>query len=96
MAVFRAVEQRRAIARCANSGISMFIMPTGEIIKPTPLYKQMIITNSIPLLNNRTFYQKHGDLFVLFILIAWLLPILALLVKAVPFNLPKSLLPWKH
>jgi apolipoprotein N-acyltransferase len=86
MAVFRAVEQRRAIARCANSGISMFILPTGEIINPTPLYKQMIITTSIPLLNNRTFYQKHGDLFVLFILIAWLLPLLVLLVKSVPFK----------
>lgn len=82
MAVFRSVEQRRAIARCANSGISMFILPTGEIFKPTHLYKQAIITSAIPLLNTRTFYQKHGDLFVLFILIASLLPILALLIKS--------------
>ncbi|HAD82056.1 MAG: apolipoprotein N-acyltransferase [Candidatus Edwardsbacteria bacterium RIFOXYD12_FULL_50_11] len=96
MAVFRAVEQRRAIARCANSGISMFILPTGEIIKPTPLYKQMIITNAIPLLNNRTFYQKYGDLFVLLILIVSIFPLMALLVKSLPFNLPKSFLPRKH
>ena len=81
MAVFRAVEQRRAIARCANSGISMFILPTGEIIKPTPLYKQVIITNAIPLLNTRTFYQKHGDLFVLLIFIVISLALLALLLK---------------
>ncbi len=76
MAVFRAVEQRRAIARCANSGISMFILPTGEIIKPTPLYKQVIITDALPLLSTKTFYQKYGDFFVLLIFAVSLLIIL--------------------
>jgi len=73
MAVFRAIEERRAIARCANSGISMFILPTGEIIKPTRLFEQAIITNSLPLLTGRTFYQRFGDLFVLIIFMTMLL-----------------------
>jgi len=73
MAVFRAIEERRAIARCANSGISMFILPTGEIIKPTRLFEQAIIINSLPLLTGRTFYQRFGDLFVLIIFMTTLL-----------------------
>jgi len=82
MAVFRAVEQRRAIARCANSGISMFVMPSGKILKPTGLYQQVIIFNQLPLLNIRSFYQRFGDAFVILVLIVILGATVTALVKS--------------
>lgn len=67
MAVLRAVETRRAVARCANSGISQFIMPGGSVRQPTALYRQAVITADLPLLCGETFYVRHGDLFVLLV-----------------------------
>ncbi|MDI6741006.1 MAG: apolipoprotein N-acyltransferase, partial [Candidatus Edwardsbacteria bacterium] len=69
MAVIRAVETRRAIARCANSGISMFIMPDGAIRKPTPLYQQVVIMEDIPVMGGTTFYSRFGDLFLLLVML---------------------------
>ena len=69
MATVRAVETRRAIARCANSGISMLIMPTGRVVRPTPLYQQVILTGAIPLLGGMTFYGRYGDIFILMLAI---------------------------
>jgi apolipoprotein N-acyltransferase len=79
MAVLRAVENRRAVARCANSGISMFILPTGNVVQPTPLYKQTVTVESLPLLSIRTFYSRFGDVFqyclILLIAIGVLIPL---------------------
>lgn len=79
MAVLRAVENRRAVARCANSGISMFILPTGKVLQPTPLYKQTVTVESLPLLSVRTFYSRYGDVFqyglILLIAIGVLIPL---------------------
>jgi apolipoprotein N-acyltransferase len=82
MAVIRAVEQRRAIARCANSGISMFVLPSGKILKSTGLYQQVIISNQLPLLDIRSFYQRFGDAFVLLLLIVILAATVAALIKS--------------
>ncbi len=68
MAVLRAVEQRRSIARCANSGVSMFITPSGRIHQPTELYRTAVIHQKIPLMDVQTFYARHGDLFILILL----------------------------
>ena len=61
-ASLRAIETRRAIARCANTGISAFISPKGEIIQPTPWWEPAVITNSIPLRDDITFFVSHGDI----------------------------------
>ncbi len=70
MSVFRAVEQRRAVARCANSGISMFVTPSGRVIQPTRLYQRATIIGRLPLMDGRTLYGRFGDLFVLLLLAA--------------------------
>ena len=61
-ASLRAIETRRAIARCANTGISAIISPSGEIIKSTPWWEQAVITGDLPLRNDMTFFVAHGDI----------------------------------
>ena len=61
-ASLRAIETRRAIARCANTGISAIISPVGEIIQPTPWWEPAVIKGSLPLRNDFTFYVTHGDI----------------------------------
>jgi apolipoprotein N-acyltransferase len=63
MAVFRAVENRRTLARSANTGISGFIDPVGRIIASTPLFQESTLTRTIPLIQTKTFYTRFGDLF---------------------------------
>jgi apolipoprotein N-acyltransferase len=63
MAVFRAVENRRSLARAANTGISGFIDPAGRILAATPLLEEAAVTRSIPLLKEKSIYTQTGDLF---------------------------------
>jgi apolipoprotein N-acyltransferase len=63
MVVLRAVENRVAFARAANTGISGFIAPDGRIVKTTPIFTQEAVTGMIPLRTTTTFYSEHGDVF---------------------------------
>lgn len=63
MAVFRAVENRRTLARAANTGISGFIDPVGRIIDSTNLFEDAAMTKTVPVLTKKTFYTRYGDLF---------------------------------
>ena len=49
MVVFRAVENRMAFARAANTGVSGLIDPTGRIVTATPIFTEHAIIGSIPL-----------------------------------------------
>jgi len=70
IAVFRAVENRRSIARAANTGISGFIDPTGRILARTSLFCAQTLERTIPAMTEITFYTRHGDLFALGALVA--------------------------
>ena len=61
-ASLRAIETRRAIARCANTGISAIISPSGEILQPTPWWEPAVIEGKIPLRDDITFFVSHGDI----------------------------------
>ena len=61
-ASLRAIETRRAIARCANTGISAIISPSGEILQPTPWWEPAVIKSHIPLRRDITFFVSHGDI----------------------------------
>ena len=63
MTVFRAVENRRSLARAANTGISGFIDPAGRILAATELLKEAAETRSLPMLKEKTVYTSIGDLF---------------------------------
>jgi len=76
MAVFRAVENKRALIRCANTGISGFIDPWGRILLQTGLFEKIAITQQVPLISHKTVYSRIGDCFavgaVLFVL-GWII-----------------------
>ena len=58
----RAIETRRAIARCANTGISAIISPSGKIVEETKWWEPAVIKSEIPLRDDITFFVSHGDI----------------------------------
>lgn len=61
MAVFRSVENRRYLARAANTGISGFVDPCGRIVSPTPLFQKAAVNETISLLEVRSLYSRWGE-----------------------------------
>lgn len=57
----RAIENRRAIARSANTGISAFINTKGEIISSLKYGLKGTLKSNVPLNTKLTFYAKYGD-----------------------------------
>ncbi len=63
-AIFRAVENRRWIARCAVGGFSSYIDPYGRVYDKTELFTQATLSRTILRIDRRmanTFYTRHGD-----------------------------------
>lgn len=58
----RAIETRKWVARSANTGISCFIDPLGNVIDPQPWDTATSIKLAVPVDSRQTFYVKHGDL----------------------------------
>jgi apolipoprotein N-acyltransferase len=71
MTVFRAVENRRTLVRCANTGISGFIDPVGRIVERSELFEDAVIEKTVPVLKTTTIYTRMGDVLPLACLI-WL------------------------
>lgn len=61
-ASLRAIETRRSIARCANTGISAFIDQRGDILETSPWWKQAVMHGSINLNDDMTFFVRNGDI----------------------------------
>lgn len=57
----RAIENRVAIARSANTGISGFILPDGSITQSLGWEKRGALRQSIPLAQKHTFFSRQGD-----------------------------------
>ncbi|MGE5258360.1 MAG: apolipoprotein N-acyltransferase [Hyphomicrobiales bacterium] len=70
LAVLRAVENRRALARAANTGISGFIDPAGRLLDKTPLMEEAALVAELPLLDTETVYTRYGDILALACLMA--------------------------
>lgn len=63
IAVFRAIETRRDIARCANTGVSCFIDRFGRVRKATKIYTQAVVVDQVRLSDEKTFFVRYGNLF---------------------------------
>jgi apolipoprotein N-acyltransferase len=60
-ASLRAIETRRWVIQCANTGESAIIAPSGRIIDSRPWAKQAVIKAAVPREKNLTFYVRYGD-----------------------------------
>lgn len=79
MAVFRAIENRVSIARCANTGVSMFIDPFGRTQSRTPIFEDRVLVDEIPLRWQTTFFTRHGNVFTIAVSLLNFGPLLAAL-----------------
>ncbi len=64
MARWRAIENRRPLVRCANTGISAIFDRAGRVLAKLPLGKEGFSVASPKPGGGATFYTRHGDLFV--------------------------------
>ena len=72
----RAIETGCWVVRSANTGISCFISPDGEVYQPQPWATEAAIKMNIPPLEEKTFYVQHGDWISR---VAWVLAAIVLL-----------------
>ncbi len=62
-AVLRAIENRRWIVRSANTGISSFIDPYGNMYDETEINEKALISREVGYITDKTFYSVNGDVF---------------------------------
>ena len=58
----RAIETRRWVARCGNTGVSAFIDPCGRIVSRGPWWEPAVIEGDVQLLQGRSFFVRYGDI----------------------------------
>jgi len=63
MTVFRAIENRRALVRSANTGISGAIDPVGRVLISTPIFEEKAFTIDTPLIAHKSLYTRLGNFF---------------------------------
>lgn len=73
----RAIENRRSVARSANTGTSCFINQKGDVFEATKWWEPAVIRNTLNANSTLTYYTKHGDyigriaVFLAVLMIAW-------------------------
>jgi apolipoprotein N-acyltransferase len=62
LAMMRAIEQGRYLARAANTGISGLVDPYGRVLAKTRLFETTTVVGDVRFLQERTLYARIGDL----------------------------------
>ena len=57
----RAIELRRDIARCGNTGISAFIDQRGDILQKGPWWERATLSGTVNLNSAQTYFVRNGD-----------------------------------
>lgn len=57
----RAIESRRAIARSANTGVSGFITPRGDVVERLDWEQRGVLTSEVECRCDKTIYVRYGD-----------------------------------
>lgn len=78
----RAIETRRDIARCANTGISAIIDQRGRIVARTPWWEQTVLRGTVNLSGRETFFVRNGDIVGRICTFLFGLLLLAMIVRA--------------
>jgi apolipoprotein N-acyltransferase len=66
---FRAVENRRSLARATTTGISGFVFPSGKLGKSLAYGNSGTLVEEVPLNSRRSLYTTIGDTFAVLMLI---------------------------
>jgi apolipoprotein N-acyltransferase len=61
LAQLRTIENRRAMIRCAATGVTCLIHPDGRIVEQLPLGEDGLLIVDVPLESGLTFYTRYGD-----------------------------------
>ena len=61
MSKLRAIENRRSVARSANTGISGFINQRGDVLECSNYWEPIGLRNTLNVNSEMTFYSRHGD-----------------------------------
>ena len=80
----RALELRRDIARCGNSGISGFIDQRGEMVQKGPWWEEAVMRGEVNLNSELSFFARHGDVTGRVCTLVFLLLLALLLVRLLP------------
>ena len=80
----RALELRRDLARCGNSGISCFINQKGEILQQGPWWEEAVMRGSVNLNSEESFFVRHGDIVGRACVLIFLLMLALLLARLLP------------
>lgn len=77
----RAIELRRDVARCANTGISCFIDQKGRIVEESRWWEREVLRGTVNLSSEETFFVRHGDFIGRVCTFVFLLLLLSLIVR---------------
>ena len=80
-ASLRAIETRRDIVRCANTGISALINQRGDVLAETDWWTREVLTGTVSTSSRETFFVRCGDIVGRVCTYLFLLIALALLLR---------------
>ncbi len=80
-ACLRAIETRRDIVRCANTGISALINQRGDVLSETDWWTREVLTGTVSTSSRETFFVRCGDIVGRVCTYLFLLIALALLLR---------------
>jgi apolipoprotein N-acyltransferase len=63
LAQLRAVENRRSFVRCAATGVTCFVDPTGRIVSRVDTGGDKVLLATVPLFDHQTVYTRYGEWF---------------------------------
>ena len=58
----RAIENRRYVSVCANTGLSGLVNAKGQIVGKGKFWHQQAFEYDVPMLQNQSFFALHGDM----------------------------------
>jgi apolipoprotein N-acyltransferase len=73
--ILRAVEQRKYVVNCGNTGLTSIVNEKGEVIKKMPIYTEGYVLDTVYASSGRTIYSYIGNLFVYLCILLVLSPL---------------------
>ena len=79
----RAIELRRDVARCANTGISGFINQRGDVVIQSGWWVPDVLESKVNLSSDKTFFARYGDIVGRVCTFVYLMLLALLIVKSI-------------